>query len=298
MHCVITSPPYWGLRDYGVDGQIGLESTADEYVQKLVMVFREVKRVLRKDGTVWLNLGDSYWRNPKRGNQEVGNHAGLHTGRTAAAAMQHKHSTLPEKSLVGIPWKVAFALQADGWILRCDIIWHKPNPMPESITDRPTRNHEYVFLLTKSPQYYYNHEAIKEDCVTTPDQAEGMRFGSVNGKRNDVNKSHSNKPGKKWEYSSKKNKRSVWTITTKPYREAHFAVYPPELVEPCLRAGCPEGGVVLDPFIGAGTTALVALQNRRHFIGCELNPEYIRIAMARIKPYLIQKRLTERGDVQ
>ena len=245
VNCCVTSPPYWGLRDYGHDGQIGLESTPEEYVARMVEVFREVRRVLRDDGTLWLNLGDSY----KGG-----------------------------KQLVGIPWRVAFALQADGWWLRQDIIWHKPNPMPESVRDRCTKAHEYVFLLTKSERYYYDAEAIKEPAKCS---SEGIRFGGRKyGDSNDPK--HATKSGNVSKEYSVANKRSVWAVATKPYSGAHFAVMPPDLVEPSIKAGCPEGGTVLDPFAGSGTVLAVAAELGRNAIGCELNAEYIALAERRI----------------
>ena len=241
----ITSPPYFGLRDYGHGDQIGLEETPEAFVAGLVDVFREVKRVLRDDGTLWLNLGDSY------------------SG---------------DKNLIGIPWKVAFALQADGWYLRQDIIWHKPNPMPESVTDRCTKSHEYIFLLSKSQKYFYDHEAIKEPGQDwgTRDRKKGSAFVDSTPGRSPQS------GGKNCDFSEGRNKRSVWTVTTKPYKEAHFATYPPALITPCVLAGSRPGDIVLDPFTGAGTTALVAKENSRRFIGCELNPEYLEIAKNRI----------------
>ena len=244
----ITSPPYFGLRDYGVEGQIGLEQTPDAYVAEMVSVFREVWRVLADDGTLWLNIGDSYGK---------------------------------EKQLIGIPWKVAFALQADGWYLRSDIIWAKPNPMPESVTDRCTKSHEYVFLLSKSPRYYYDHEAIKEESVTNT-EGQSIRFGgSKYGDSTDPK--HATKSGNIYEDTGKRNKRDVWTINTKPFKGAHFAVMPEALVEPCVLAGSAEGDTVLDPFTGSGTVAVVANRHGRNFVGTELNPEYAEIAKARIK---------------
>ena len=276
VQTVITSPPYWGLRDYGQPGQIGLEPTVAEYVADLVAVFREVKRVLKDDGTLWLNLGDSYWRNPKRGNQEKGSHAGLHTGRTAAAAMQHRTFHLEEKNLVGVPWRVALALQEDGWILRCDIVWAKPNPMPESITDRPTRSHEFIFLFSKQKQYYYNNKAIEEPSVSD--------HPSGNGYKREARKSFDGRGSiEQWQPKGTRNKRDVWTVAVKPFKEAHFAVYPMELIRPCVLAGCPVGETVLDVFLGSGTTAVVAREEGRHFIGIELNPAYVQIAEKRLR---------------
>jgi len=273
VNTCVTSPPYWGLRDYGVEGQLGLESTPDEYVAKMVEVFREVRRVLRDDGTLWLNLGDSYTsggRNgwgPQTGKQQT-NKGSLHNER----APQPKD--LKPKDLVGIPWRVAFPLQADGWYLRSDIIWHKPNVMPESVTDRPTKSHEYIFLLSKSQKYHYDHEAIKES--TTCDRTRGP----AEHPSDDTN---GNAGLSRREPQDTKNKRSVWTVPTQPFKKAHFAVFPPDLIEPCILAGCPKGGTVLDPFLGSGTTAIVAKENYRNAIGCELNHDYIGMAIARLQ---------------
>lgn len=301
----VTSPPYFGLRDYGTatwlggdpqcshrleskksdktitghknfsemlgvgdaiqksvcnycgairhDSQIGLEETPDAYVQKLVDVFREVRRVLCDDGTLWLNLGDSY---AAGGN---GGHGAKQHSNRGTRALAGKPKKAPQgfkpKDLLGIPWRVAFALQADGWYLRQDIIWHKPNPMPESVTDRCTKAHEYIFLLSKSQSYYYDHDAIKEPVKP----------------RSALEKSY-----------TERNKRSVWTVTTKPYKGAHFATFPPDLITPCILAGAPKDGVVLDPFFGSGTTGAVALHHGRKYIGIELNPEYIKLAHQRL----------------
>lgn len=242
VHTCVTSPPYFGLRDYGHDGQIGLEPTPDEFVAKLVGVFREVRRVLRDDGTLWVNLGDSYGS---------------------------------KKRLLGIPWRVAFALQADGWYLRQDIIWHKPNPMPESVTDRCTKAHEYIFLLSKSERYFFNSEAIKEAATAAGRIPRGNK--KVDAKRNDAGRDMS------VPVANTRNRRSVWTIATRPYSGAHFATFPPSLIEPCVKAGCPEGGTVLDPFGGSGTTGVVAQTWGRKFILCELNPEYAEMAKNRIQ---------------
>lgn len=281
MNTCVTSPPYFGLRDYGCDGQIGLEQTHEEYVANLVEVFREVRRVLRDDGTLWLNLGDSYGKG---------------------------------KQLLGMPWRVALALQADGWHLRQDIIWAKPNPMPESVTDRCTKSHEYLFLLSKSPRYYFDHEAIKEPVAASTisrlsqnveaqagsDRVPGKTNGTMKAVRSKANsfKREGSKreqaiPGQsvgthrpdraESEYSlDTRNKRSVWIVATRPFKGAHFATFPPELIEPCILAGCPEGGTVLDPFGGAGTTGLVATQNGRDAVLCELNAEYADMARTRI----------------
>jgi DNA modification methylase len=278
VQCVITSPPYWGLRDYGNDDQIGLESDPNAFVEELCKVFDEVWRVLADDGTLWLNLGDSY---AGSGKGPAGNLGATHDERN----METKHSAIvPEglkpKDLVGIPWRVAFALQARGWYLRSDIIWHKPNPMPESVTDRPTKSHEYIFLFTKSPKYYYDHEAIKEPTVTDVGNAQ-IRFGGNKYGDSDDPK-HATKSGNVYEPSETRNKRSVWTVSTKPYKEAHFATYPPDLITPCILAGTKEGDIVLDPFSGSGTTGAVALENGRNYIGLELNPEYANLSVNRI----------------
>lgn len=289
VHCCVTSPPYWGLRDYGVEGQLGLEPTPEEYVAKLVEVFREVKRVLRDDGTLWLNLGDSYaGSNQGRGTKKLSKKQASNRG--TAWMVEKEGTNLPKglkpKDLVGIPWMVAFALRADGWYLRQDIIWHKPNPMPESVKDRCTKAHEYIFLLAKSAQYYYDNEAIKEPVkeISIRRAEYGWDCDRPSTKNASMNGEgiHTKKMGTRFVNPDGRNKRSVWTVTTKPFKEAHFATFPPDLIEPCILAGCPEGGVVLDPFMGSGTTALVAMQNQRNFIGFELNPEYIKIAKKRI----------------
>jgi DNA modification methylase len=236
INTCVTSPPYWGLRDYGVDGQLGLEDSPDKFVENLVEVFREVKRVLRDDGTVWLNLGDSYARtggdSSKKGRHWDNRENNPNTGHNRYA----KDIGLKQKDLVGIPWRVAFALQADGWYLRQDIIWHKPNPMPESVRDRCTKAHEYIFLLSKNPKYYYDNEAIKEDAKSAGKKSDGFK-GRQGGAEYHAT---SGGIGSEEKIYNKKNKRSVWTITTKPYKEAHFATFPTDLIEPCVLAGCPE----------------------------------------------------------
>ena len=287
VNCCVTSPPYWGLRDYGDDGQIGLEQTPDAFITELVAVFREVKRVLRDDGTLWLNIGDSYFSttkgtggmnpetSPKNAIKGKNNFQAFDPVRVNAGDLPIK-----AKDLVGIPWMLAFALRADGWYLRQDIIWHKPNPMPESVTDRCTKSHEYIFLLSKSRQYYFDNEAIKEPSSNLG-KTEIWFGGNKYGDSDDTK--HATKSGNKYTDTGKRNKRDVWTVTTKPFTGAHFATFPPALIEPCILAGCPEGGTVLDPFFGAGTTGLVAQRHNRKWIGCELNPEYAAIAQARIK---------------
>jgi DNA modification methylase len=288
VNTCVTSPPYFGLRDYGHDGQIGLEATPDAFVAKMVDVFREVRRVLRDDGTVWLNLGDSYaaarggthqpaetLAGGKGGKMDDG--ATVNRGRESgynptrnAGAIGLKH-----KDLIGIPWRVAFALQADGWYLRQDIIWHKPNPMPESVTDRCTKAHEYIFLLSKSAKYYYDSEAIAEESSGLT----GGRFGA-GGK--EVGRLRQDSARPRPEDNGTRNKRSVWTVTTKPYKGAHFATFPPDLIRPCILAGCQIGGTVLDPFGGSGTTAQVAIEEGREAILCELNADYIKLAHKRL----------------
>ena len=274
----VTSPPYWGLRDYGHAGQIGLEQTPDEYVAEMVAVFREVRRVLADDGTLWLNLGDSYAHNteklpPHRGERASRNQAGMGGG-------TRKGHGLKPKDLVGIPWRVAFALQADGWWLRQDIIWAKPNPMPESVTDRCTKAHEYVFLLSKSARYLYDIEPIREPV------SEHWKHGGLPPVplRGDHVLTAGSRIKAKRVYDEPKgaNRRSVWTIPTKPYAGAHFAVMPEALAEPCILAGSRPGDLVLDPFTGSGTVGVVALRHDRDFIGTELNPEYAALAEARI----------------
>ena len=287
VHTCVTSPPYFGLRDYGMDDQIGLEQTPEAFVAEMVAVFREVKRVLRDDGTLWLNLGDSYasYRDGKATPDTTrGDSEGTLVPKGSAKnrmASTFAGSSIKHKDLIGIPWRVALALRADGWYLRQDIIWHKPNPMPESVTDRCTKAHEYIFLLSKSPQYYFDHEAIKEPVANSsisrlsqnnlPNQLGSDR---VPFKTNGTMKAVGN--------NEIRNKRSVWTITTKPFKGAHFATFPPDLIEPCILAGCPEGGTVLDPFGGAGTTGLVASNHNRNSILCELNPKYAQLALDRI----------------
>ena len=277
VHTCVTSPPYFGLRDYGRDGQIGLEPTPDEFVVALVAVFREVRRVLREDGTVWLNLGDSYnnFRSQMSPGQSVHGREKMN-GKPGEKSRRRGWSELKEKDLIGIPWRVAFALQADGWYLRQDIIWHKPNPMPESVTDRCTKAHEYIFLLSKSPKYYYDHEAVKEP-------SSGVSGGGFSKKYAENQPNHGAMRLERPADTGKRNRRSVWTVTTKPFKGAHFATFPPDLIEPCILAGCPEGGTVLDPFGGAGTTGLVAQCHGRNAILCELNPEYAEMARERIE---------------
>ena len=332
VHCCVTSPPYFGLRDYGVAGQIGLEPTPDEFVAQLVAVFREVRRVLRDEGTLWLNLGDSYagsW-----GAQGRQGASGEMAARSVASAREkskisaaqiaaHPHrgtgtgtirqEGLKPKDLIGIPWRVAFALQADGWYLRQDIIWHKPNPMPESVRDRCTKAHEYIFLLAKSERYFFDAHAIAEpassaDEIVYAGSAPGLHSGESHhgagkstrrfGRSGNVERKPASARGVPVDTEGKsdgavagtvpwegvtRNKRSVWTVTTQPFKEAHFATFPPALIEPCILAGCPEGGTVLDPFGGAGTTGLVADRRGRDAVLIELNPQYADMAERRIR---------------
>lgn len=319
VNTCVTSPPYFGLRDYGVDGQIGLEETPGEFIARLVEVFREVRRVLRDDGTVWVNMGDTY-ASIAGGYASAGS-AGKHdtvSQSTRGAVLRGKRRSPPtglkQKDLMGIPWRLAFALQDDGWYLRQDIIWHKPNPMPESIRDRCTKSHEYLFLLSKSPRYYYDQDAIKEpvalSSIARLSQDIAQQFGSdrVPGKSNGPMKAVRNKrdsfkrenskreqtiPGQSmgthrpervescWRLDTR-NKRSVWSVPTVGFKGAHFATFPPDLIRPCILAGAPRGGVVLDPFGGAGTTAVVAMEEGRRSILCELNPEYAAMAERRV----------------
>ncbi len=349
VHCCVTSPPYWGLRDYGNDGQLGLEPTPTEYIDALVKVFKEIHRVLRDDGTLWINIGDSYasFRDGKvTPDTTRGESTGTFVEKGKASnrmASSFVNTPIKHKDLVGIPWRLAFALQADGWYLRQDIIWAKPNPMPESVTDRCTKSHEYIFLLTKLPKYYFDYEAIKEKAVSNNKPRQFGATNQIGTLRNDV--------GRIFEDSGTRNKRSVWAVTVKPFREAHFATFPSELIEPCVLSGTSEHGVcnqcgkqyerkmekgeiperktrdntlgvhpnrltttrlnsvdmiaipkhqvgwqktcdcaksipvpatVLDPFFGSGTTGLVAQQLGRNWIGCEINPEYAKIASERL----------------
>ncbi|MEL7178117.1 MAG: site-specific DNA-methyltransferase [Pseudomonadota bacterium] len=268
----VTSPPYFGLRDYGHDGQIGLEKTPDEYIAAMVEVFRCVRDVLADDGTLWLNLGDSY-----NGSGPSGGPGKSYTNVGSQDTTVKRVPGLKPKDLIGIPWRVAFALQADGWYLRQDIIWHKPNPMPESVKDRCTKAHEYVFLLSKSERYYFDSEAVKEPVQSNKGNSKSFRGGGSYTGNNAFNnhqlkerETHGNAP----HADGTRNRRSVWTIATRPYKGAHFATFPPALIEPCVLAGSRPGDIVLDPFMGSGTTAQVALQHGRQYLGCELNRDY------------------------
>ena len=278
----VTSPPYYGLRDYGGESdQIGQESTPEEYINNLVEVFREVRNVLSDDGILWVNIGDSYYNYRPGKGQGLVKQSVSKTNQdlpTKCNRRANKLEGLKEKDLIGIPWLLAFALRNDGWYLRQDIIWHKPNPMPESVRDRCTKSHEYIFLFSKNKKYYYNNEAIKEPAKDwgTRDRTKGKYHNEGTGLQ-----PHS---GLTKSYPTK-NKRSVWSVTVKPYKEAHFATYPPDLIEPCIKAGSEEGDTILDPFMGAGTTAAVAKSLNRHYIGCELNEGYGNLIQKRIQDY-------------
>lgn len=275
----ITSPPYFGLRDYGVDGQIGLEETPQAYVDKMVEVFRCVRDLLSDDGTLWLNLGDSYFpHNGSRGNKTPAGDTLRGRTNEYQPAPKLRAEGIKGKDLIGIPWLVALALRADGWYLRQDIIWAKPNPMPESVTDRCTKSHEYIFLMSKNSKYYFDHEAIKEPSKS---QSQGIRFGGNKYGDSDDPK-HATKSGNVSKEYPMANKRSVWTQAVKPYKGAHFATFPPQLIEPCVLAGSRLNDIVFDPFMGSGTTAEVAIKNGREYLGCELNPEYEKLQKERI----------------
>ena len=302
LDCVITSPPYYGLRDYGCDGQVGLEETPEKYVERLTEIFHEIKRCLKPEGTCWLNLGDSYCGTGSKSpeHQDPKNKKGL---LKQTESLTTKLPGYKQKDLIGIPWMVAFSLRADGWYLRQDIIWAKPNPMPESVKDRCTKSHEYIFLLTKSPKYYFDYEAIQEEATGYDGRKDTMNKG---GKKYEGVNQAAARGHERWKFKNLadkgqqpnsmhlrraegladeqypvRNKRDVWSVCTKPSPEEHFAMYPEELVKYCVEAGCPVGGVVFDPFMGSGTTAAVARKFERHFYGTELNPKFHQIAMRR-----------------
>lgn len=287
--CCVTSPPYFGLRDYGHAGQIGLEPTPDEYVAQMVAVFRDVRRVLREDGTLWINLGDTYAGGGRGGNPTTSPWKGFvgNTAREAAVtkvAGEDRLWGMKPKDLLGIPWRVAFALQADGWWLRADIIWHKPNPMPESVTDRPTKAHEYVFLLTKAERYYYDAGAIAEPAMYAGTEQSFSTAYKNAGRGSGRPSSGNERPGAAPVLmGDTRNARTVWPIATQPYKGAHFATMPPALAERCIKAGTKRGDMVLDPFGGAGTTGLVADRLGRDATLIELNPTYAALARERIK---------------
>lgn len=332
VDCIVTSPPYYGLRDYGVDGQIGLEQSPEEFINELVLLFRSCKDALKDDGTLWVNIGDSYWGGKGQSGQKdadtqesrnlsgksINSRAQQMGGKGITMPKDGKHPIIKPKDLIGIPWMLAFALRADGWYLRQDIIWSKPNPMPESVTDRCTKSHEYIFLLSKSPKYYYDANSIKtpiKDGIVQAmlQQMKSQKDGPGRKPREGVDSKGGNQASSKGikAYSHRgegdkkltghsgnfdsngnligdgfANKKSVWNVVTKPFKEAHFATFPEELIVDCIKAGCRENGVVYDPFMGAGTTALVARKLGRNFIGAELNPKYVEIANARLQKEL------------
>lgn len=307
VQCCVTSPPYWGLRDYGVAGQLGLERSPEEYVSKIVAIFREVRRVLRSDGTLWLNMGDCYATGAGSARFPGGKSFGkTNTVIDAGSYPVSQPNRMPiqglkAKDLIGMPWRVAFALQADGWFLRQDIIWQKTNPMPESVKDRCTKAHEYLFLLSKSGKYHFDSQAISEP-ISDVSLARYRRAKKYNIKKYVGEKGHDHEKillnersrwvsASDWDdrhakYAERakpfRNKRSVWTVSTSPFKGAHFATFPPKLIEPCILAGCPKDGTVLDPFCGSGTTGAVSIRHDRSFIGIELNPDYIALAQKRI----------------
>lgn len=309
-HTCITSPPYYGLRDYGVDGQIGLENTPEEYIENLVCVFREIKRVLRDDGTLWLNIGDGYAGSGKGSayypESALNAKQGTNKGMLGSAKTKNVgFGKCKPKDLIGIPWMLAFALRADGWYLRQDIIWSKSNAMPESVKDRCTKAHEYIFLLSKSPKYYFDAEAIAEPVAESTikrlsQDIDSQKGSALPGKTNGNMKAaapryggkkytatpdvfNRTKSGNCYDYKPMRNKRSVWNVSTAKFKGAHFATFPEKLIKPCVLAGCPAGGVVLDPFFGSGTTGVVAKKLNRGFVGIEINGDYVRMARARIE---------------
>jgi len=304
VQCVVTSPPYWGLRDYGVEGQLGLEPTPELYIEHMVAVFREVRRVLRQDGTLWLNIGDSYARDPaKGGSGPNGKHDNIPDYGNARKIMSESRGSsdgfvgrgdrapvrvggvgIKAKDIVGIPWMLAFALRADSWYLRSEIIWHKPNPMPESVTDRPTKAHETIFLLAKSAKYFYDADAIAEPSIEGGKVVSLGEKSFARGQADGAGVARSgNGHAATYEVKPTRNKRSVWTIPPQPFRGAHFATFPEKLVEPCILAGSRPGDLVLDPFAGSCTTAVVALRHSRNFVGTELSTAYAEIARKRVE---------------
>ncbi|KAA6348021.1 Modification methylase DpnIIB [termite gut metagenome] len=302
VSCCVTSPPYYGLRDYGVTGQIGQEDTPEEYIKRLVDIFREIRRILTDEGVLWLNIGDCYWRGKGRNGERTGedqqeryregksiNRGCSNTGiKNTITAQNGKHEVIKPKDLIGIPWMLAFALRADGWYLRQEIIWHKPNPMPESVKDRCTKSHESIFLFTKSPRYYFDYEAIMEPAKydgRKDTRAKGSHKYSQPGVTGLKPQTFAARGHERWTVKDGiylRNKRSVWTVATKPLREEHFAPYPEGLITDCIKAGCPQDGVVIDPFFGSGTTGVVSRKLSRSYIGIELNPEYVGIARKRL----------------
>ena len=291
VHTCVTSPPYYGLRDYGADGQIGKEDTPEEYIEKLLQVFREVRRVLCADGTLWVNIGDSYAGSGK-GRMADGTHyekmpskSGNYGGTREGHLKKTEAAGCKPKDLIGIPWLLAFALRADGWYLRQDIIWQKPNCMPESVQDRCTKSHEYIFLLSKQKKYYFDAKAIREPVMATKGNAKTFRGGGAYTNRKSFDNSaqvERESRGNQENITGMRNRRSVWSVCTNGFRGAHFATFPEKLIEPCILAGCPQGGTVLDPFVGSGTTGVVAKKHGCNFVGCEINPDYAQMAADRI----------------
>ena len=289
VHCCVTSPPYYALRDYGLDMQIGREDTPEQYIDRLTEVFRELRRVLRSDGTLWLNIADTYCGTGNKGYHADPKNPKGRNGQQIAR--NNRVSGCKQKDLIGIPWLLAFALRADGWYLRSDIIWQKENPMPESVKDRCARCYEHIFLFSKSKKYFFDYKAISEPIApaTAERLKRGMKGGNKYGKPvpgqpqpQSINRPREHGEIKDCDINPLRNKRDVWKINTVPFKGGHYAAYPPKLVETCLLAGCPEGGIVLDPFMGSGTTGMVASQMGRHFIGIELNPAYTELAYKRI----------------
>lgn len=289
IDCCVTSPPYFNLRDYGVDCQIGLEDSPEDYIENLADVFDQVRRVLKPDGTLWINIGDCYAGSMKGAANYADNamnyKQGTNRGMLGKSVVVKKYSGYKNKDLIGIPWMLAFALRSSGWYLRQDIIWAKKNVMPESVTDRCTKSHEYLFLLTKSEKYYFDQEAIRERAVTSKSIVTGQRY---RGKKYTENpdKFYKTKSGNAYKYREFRNKRDVWSVSTGRFPGNHFAVFPEKLIVPCILAGCPEEGVILDPFMGAGTTALVAKKLCRKYVGFEINSEYVSIANDRLEKEL------------
>lgn len=298
----VTSPPYFGLRDYGHEGQIGLEETPEEYIAAMVEVFRCVRDVLKDDGTLWLNIGDSYAGSGKGrnadGSHQEGGKQGTNKGTIVGSLVKTSAPECKPKDLIGIPWMLAFALRADGWYLRQDIIWHKPNPMPESVRDRCTKAHEYIFLLSKSERYFFESEAMKEPATNAGKRVSLGEKSFAKGQAKGVNVAPSgNGLADYYDVPTHRNRRSVWTVATKPYKGAHFATFPLALIEPCILAGSRPGDIVLDPFMGSGTTAAGALIHDRQYLGCELNPDYAPLQNERILGVIntIEAKLKERN---
>jgi DNA modification methylase len=276
VQTIVTSPPYFGLRDYGETGQVGAEASVAEYVDGMVGLFRELRRALTDDGTLWLNLGDSYSAGGMSNPSSSSTLGGGKDRGASSYSISRRNRDIPPKNLLGVPWRVALALQADGWILRSDIIWHKPNPMPESVTDRPTKAHEYLFLLAKSPKYFYDAEAIKDKSLESGREVKEYKTDAKRAAKGDDQRTA---PRGGMKVADLKNKRTVWTVATRPFGGSHFAVYPPELIRPCVLAGSRPGDTILDPFSGSGTTGMVATQEGRKYIGIDLNSDYLDLSL-------------------